>query len=154
MPTLLFAVGAALLIAGPVMIFRGRAGRLQIRQELARQDIVFPPAADLPDTLAGQAGRAVLTGEQARAFADLIGLHVAKATGGRTYSQIVGEWHESGRADEKLTRLRETAFMGETLRGSLLSAYQAWQITTLAVGLGAMLAAIGVTFVMMAATAL
>ena len=154
MPTLLFAVGAALLIAGPVMIVRGRAGRLQIRHELAHQEIVFPPAADLPDALAGYANRPVLTGDQARAFSDLIGLHVSKATGGRTYSQIVGEWHASGRSDEKLTRLRETAFMGETLRGSLLGAYQAWQITNLALGLGALVAAIGFAFVMMAATAL
>jgi hypothetical protein len=154
MSTLLFAVGAVLLVAGPVMIIRARDGRLQIQRELSNQEIVFPPAEDLPEALSAHAGARVVSGDQAKAFADLIGLHVAKATAGRTYSQIVGEWHAAGRADEKLTKLRETAFMGQTLRGSLLGAYQAWQITNLAVGLGALLGAIGLVFVALAATGL
>jgi hypothetical protein len=152
--TLLFAVGAALLAAGAAMIVRAREGRHQIQRELADQEIVFPPAKDLPDALAAHAGARVASGEQARAYAELIGVHVAKATAGRTYSQIVGEWHASGRTDERLTRLRETAFMGHTLRGSLLGAYQAWQITTLTIGLGALLGAIGVVFVALGATGL
>jgi hypothetical protein len=36
----------------------------------------------------------------------------------------------------KLSGERQTAFMGESLRGSLLSAYQAWQVTYLVIGLG------------------
>jgi hypothetical protein len=152
MSSLLFAVGVVLLIAGPVMMVRGRAGRLQIRHELADQEIVFPPADALPDALTQYAGAQVVTGEQAKAFSDLIGLHVAKATGGRTYSQIVGEWQAAGRSDERLNRLRETAFMGQTLRGSLLGAYQAWQITNLVLGLGALLTAVGLVFVALGAT--
>jgi hypothetical protein len=153
MSVLLLAVGVILLLAGPVMIARAGAGRLQIQHELASQQIVFPPADDLPEALARYAGARVVNGEQARAFADLIGLHVTKATAGRTYAEIVGEWHAAGRNDEKLTRLRETAFMGQTLRGSLLGAYQAWQMTNLVLGLGVLLAAIGLVFVSLGATA-
>jgi hypothetical protein len=152
--TLLFAVGATLLVAGAVMIVFGRDGRHQVRRELANQEIVFPAAGDLPDGLVGHAGERVVSGELAKAYAELIGVHVAKATAGRTYAQIAGEWQASGRADERLAKLRETAFMGQTLRGSLLGAYQAWQITTLTIGLGALLGAIGVVFVALAVTGL
>ena len=92
------------------------------------------------------------TGGQARAFSELIASHVVKATEGRTYAQIAEEWQASGRTDERLGRLRETAFMGQTLRGSLLSAYQAWEITTLVAGLGCALTAIGVVFLALGAT--
>lgn len=153
MTTLLVAaVGAALLLAGPVLIGRGAAGRRRIRAELSQQKIVFPDRDDLPPALAEYAGVQVSTGTQAHAFADLIGVHVAKATGGRTYAQVVDEWQAGGRTDERLTRLRETAFMGQTLRGSLLGAYQAWQVAALVVGLGGLLTAIGLAFLALAAT--
>jgi hypothetical protein len=148
---LLFAVGAVLLAAGPVMILRGRAGRGQIQHELAEQRIVFPQVDALPTALTRYAGLQVKTGEQARAFSDLIASHVAQATAGRTYAQIADEWQAGGRTDQRLARLRETAFMGQTLRGSLLSAYQGWQITTLVAGLGCLLTAIGVVFVALGA---
>jgi len=154
MSTLLFAVGGALLVAGAIMVMRGRDGRHQIQRELTDQEIVFPAAGDLPAGLAGHAGERVVSGGQARAYADLIGVHVAKATAGRTYAQIAGEWQASGRTDERLAKLRETAFVGQTLRGSLLGAYQAWQITTLTVGLGALVGAIGVVFVALGVTGL
>jgi hypothetical protein len=149
---LLGAVGAVLLIAGPVMIERGIAGRRRIRAELSQQQIVFPEEGDLPAKLVRYAGVRVSTGTQAEAFADLIGQHVAQATAGRTYSQVVDEWQATGGADERLARLRQTAFMGQTLRGSLLGAYQAWQLGALAIGLGGLLAATGVGFLTLATT--
>jgi hypothetical protein len=149
---MLFAVGAVLLVAGPVMVLQARAGRGQIQRELADQKIVFPPVDDLPTALTRYAGLQVRTGGQARAFSDLIASHVAQATAGRTYAQIADEWQAGDRTDQRLTRLRETAFMGQTLRGSLLGAYQAWQITTLVAGLGCLLAAIGVVFLALGAT--
>jgi hypothetical protein len=54
---LLFAVGAVLLAAGPVMVLRGRAGRGQIQHELAEQVIVFPQVDHLPVPLARFAGQ-------------------------------------------------------------------------------------------------
>lgn len=152
MSALLLVVGAVLLVAGPTMISRGMVGRGQIKQELTDQKIIFAGVHDLPTHLARFAGRQVRTGEHAKAYAEMIGAHVARATGGRTYSEIADEWLAGGRSDERLTRLRETAFMGQTLRGSLLGAYQAWQITTLVIGLGVVLAAIGLVFLVLAAT--
>lgn len=143
---LLGAVGAALMAAGPVMLLRGRQGREEIRTELAAQRITFP-AHGLPDHLAPLAGVSVETGPQAHAYAELIRDHLLQATGGRTYAEITEELHAGGSDDEKLAQLRQTAFMGETLRGSLLSAYQAWHLTTLVTGLGGALTGLGAALV-------
>ncbi|MFB7734440.1 DUF2249 domain-containing protein [Streptomyces sp. NPDC056112] len=138
--------GAALMAAGPVMVLRGGMGRKEIRTELAAQRITFP-AHGLPAHLAALAGRSVETGAQAHAYAELIKEHVSQATGGRTYAEITEELHATGDDDEKLAQLRQTAFMGETLRGSLLSAYQAWHLTTLVMGLGGVLTGLGAALV-------
>jgi hypothetical protein len=132
------------------MIVRGLAGRREIRAELAQQKILFPDGG-LPDRLVRYAGRQVDSGPTARAFAEMIGHHLAAATGGRTYAAIVDEWQAGGRGDERLTKLRETAFVGQTLRGSLLGAYQAWEITALVIGLGTLCCGLGVAFAAMAA---
>lgn len=152
MSALLLGVAAVLLAAGATMIVRGMAGRAMVRQELSTQKIVFPDRDDLPADLARYARAHVRTGEQARAFADLIAAHVAQATGGRTYAEINDEWHAGGRNDERLAGLRETAFTGQAMRSALLGAYQAWQVTTLVIGLGAILAPIGLAFVAIAVT--
>ncbi|MGW0433322.1 hypothetical protein ACWDV4_12395 [Micromonospora sp. NPDC003197] len=49
-----------------------------------------------------------------------------------------------------LPRAREMAFMGQTLRGALLGAYQAWQVTLLVIGLGALFTALGLAFLALA----
>jgi hypothetical protein len=147
---LLTAAGAAMLTAGPVMVARGRGGRAEIRRELRDQKIVFPEAEKLPPDLARHAGAMVATGPQAKAFADMIGSNVRQATGGRTYSEISAEL-ATRRGDERLTALRQTAFMGQTLRASLMSAYQAWQLTTLVIGLGLILMGAGAAMITTAA---
>ncbi|HEX5202263.1 hypothetical protein ACFQS1_38850 [Paractinoplanes rhizophilus] len=149
--TVVFGFTAAiLLVAGPAMIVQGLIGRRTVSRELAQQRISFPAGGDLPAWLHGYAGVAVHTGTQARAFSDLIADHVTKATGGRTYAEIADAWMAAGRTDERLTRLRETAFMGQSLRGALLGAYQAWQITLLVIAVGAAFTVMGVAFLAMA----
>lgn len=143
----LAVAGAALLLAGVVLIAHGLAGRRHVARELAQQRISFPARDALPGPLVRYAGLPVHTGTQARAFSDLIADHLAKATGGRSYAEIADEWQTGGRADERLTRLRETAFMGQSLRGALLGAYQAWQITVLVIGLGLLFLVVGAAFV-------
>ncbi|WP_052721173.1 MULTISPECIES: hypothetical protein [Actinoplanes] len=142
--TLFALVGIALIAAAVIMIAQGLIGRRSVTAELARQRISFP-ADHLPAGLDAYAGRTVRTGTEARAYSTLIGAHVASATGGRTYAEITAEI-QAGDEDEKLSRLRETAFMGETLRGALLGAYQAWQVTLLVIGLGALCLAMGAGF--------
>ncbi|MBG0823179.1 hypothetical protein HS048_20830 [Planomonospora sp. ID91781] len=144
------AVGAAALTAGAVMTARGLQGRGEIRDELIRQKITFP-GKGLPRQLAAQAGRRVETGPQARAFADVIGGNVRQATQGRTYSEVSADLHAAGGQDETLGALRQTAFMGETLRASLMTAYQAWQLTSLTVGLGVVLMGTGAAFITVSA---
>ncbi|GAA2263812.1 hypothetical protein GCM10010415_29310 [Streptomyces atrovirens] len=143
--TLLATVGTALAVAGPVMMLRGRSGRKEIRNELAAQKITFPEHG-LPAALASYAGRSVETGPDAHAYAEFIKGNLALATGGRTYAEITGELHAAG-GDEKLAKLRQTAFMGQSLRASLMSAYQAWHLTTLVTGLGAALTGLGAALV-------
>ena len=142
-PILTGLLAVLLLAAGLTMAARGLAGRRTVMGELADQRISFPADDGLPDGLARFAGVRVRTGEQARAYSDLIAAHVGKATGGRTYAEIADEWLAGGRKDERLARLREVAFMGQTLRGALLGAYQAWQVTMLVIGLGVLFTAIG-----------
>lgn len=143
---LLATVGTALAIAGPIMVLRGRSGRKEIRTELAAQKITFP-GHGLPAELAGYAGRYVESGPEAHAYAEFIKGNLAHATGGRTYAEITAELHATGGDDEKLSKLRQTAFMGQSLRASLMSAYQAWHLTTLVTGLGAALTGLGIAMV-------
>ncbi len=144
--------GFALLIAGPIMIGVGVSGQHQVTDQLKAQQISFPAdaKAGLPAAQAGYAGQQVATGDQAKAFSDMIETHIKEATGGLTYSQVSGKYMAAS-ADKttpaatltKLSGLRQTAFMGESLRGSLLSAYQAWQVTYLVIGLGIAFTGIG-----------
>jgi hypothetical protein len=46
-------------------------------------------------------------------------------------------------ADTRLAGQKQTAFMGESLRGSLMGAYQAWEVTYLVTGLGVAFLGIG-----------
>jgi hypothetical protein len=151
-PVLLYVVGAILVVAGPALVVSGFLGRTQVRRELSDQHIVFPPADDLPAELTRYGGVRVTTGGQARADSTVLGEHGAAATKGRPDAQITDEWQAGGRTDERLGKLRETAFMGNSLRGALLGAYQAWQVTALVAGLGALLAAIGAVFLALGAT--
>jgi len=155
--------GFALLIAGPLMIGVGISGQHQVTDQLTAQQITFPAnaKAGLPTAEAGYAGQQVTTGAQAKAFSDMIETHIKEATGGKTYSQVSAEYMAAS-ADKttpaatltKLSGLRQTAFMGESLRGSLLSAYQAWQVTYLVIGLGAAFTGLGALALLGATVAL
>ena len=144
---LLALAGVALFVAGPVMVYEGFHGQSQIRTELTNQKISFPAKGDksLPANLQSYGGQQVTTGPQAKAYADMVETHVQAATGGKTYSEVSAAWMAGGMKDPTLAQQRQTAFMGESLRGSLMSAYQAWELTWLVIGLGALL--FGLSFV-------
>ena len=144
--------GVALLIAGPIMIGVGISGQHQVTAQLTAQQISFPAnaKAGLPTAEAAYAGRQVTTGPQAKAFSDMIETHIKEATHGQTYSQVsakyiaaVADKNTPAATLATLSNERQTAFMGESLRGSLLSAYQAWEVTYLVEGLGAAFTGIG-----------
>ena len=136
--------GIALIAAGPVMIYEGVHGQHQVKDQLAGQLINFPAKGSpgLPAAEASYAGQQVTTGPQAKAYADMIETHVKEATGGRTYSQVSAAAMAAPN-DTKLAGLKQTAFMGESLRGSLMGAYQAWEVTYLVIGLGVAFTGLG-----------
>jgi hypothetical protein len=146
---ILLAVAAlGLIAAGPIMLYEGVHGQNQVRAELTAQKITFPAkgAAGLPADLQSYGGQTVTTGPQAKAYADMVEEHVLKATGGKTYSEVSAAYLASGSKDATLAAQRQTAFMGESLRGSLMGAYQAWEVTWLVIGLGALFIGLGIVF--------
>ena len=145
---LLAGAALALFVAGPVMVYEGVHGQNQIRTELTNQKITFGAKASLPASLQSYAGQRVTTGPQAKAYADLVETHIKQATGGRTYSEVSAAFMAGGGKDATLGQLRQTAFMGESLRGSLMSAYQAWELSWLVIGIGALF--FGLSFVLAA----
>lgn len=141
---LIAATGIAFLAAGPVMVYEGVHGQHEVTSQLSEQLISFPAAvsAGLPSAQASYAGQQVTTGPQAKAYADMIETHIKEATGGLTYSQVSAK-AMAAPTDTKLAALKQTAFMGESLRGSLMGAYQAWEVTYLVEGLGVAFTGVG-----------
>jgi len=111
-----------------------------VASQLEMQNISFPAEESLPaatkDALAKWADQKVVTGEMARDYSDLYILeHMnasATAVMGKpaTYSEVSGAYMglvRGGSTDTakiaQLADLRQTLFMGNTLRGMLLQAY-------------------------------
>jgi hypothetical protein len=110
-----------------------------VHDQLSAQKIYFPPkgsAALDPQEFPGlqhYAGQQVLTGPQAKAFADeFIAVHLTKAANGQTYSQVSAAALQDP-TNVKLQNQANTLFKGETLRGLLLGdAYAFWTIGQIA----------------------
>jgi hypothetical protein len=145
---LLALAAVALFVAGPVMIYEGVHGQQQVRDQLTAQKIAFPAKGSdgLPKDLQSYGGQSVTTGPQAKAYADMVEVHVKETTGGKTYSEVSNAWMAGGMKDAALGQQRQTAFMGESLRASLMSAYQAWELSWLVIGLGALFFGLGIVF--------
>jgi len=133
-------LAALLLIFGGMLNFGAAFANDSVQTQLANQNISFPIEAGLPsetkDQLLKWAGKQVTTGEMARDYSDLfIWEHMkasATAVMGKpaTYSEVSAEYMSAVRGGSqdaervaKLSELRETLFMGNTLRGMLLEAY-------------------------------
>ena len=131
----------------------------QIRDELTAQQIYFPGAdqikaggaldpAEFPQEIRDQAGNQVADGNQARIYAnDFIARHLEGVAKGQTYSQVSNaaialqaKINATAKDDPKYAAMqaqlatlngqKQTLFMGETLRSSLLNAYGWWTIGT------------------------
>lgn len=130
-----------------------------VASQLEMQNISFPAEEALPvatkNALAKWAGQKVVTGEMARDYSDLYILEHMKASAtavmGKpaTYSEVSGAYMglvRGGSTDTakiaQLGDLRETLFMGNTLRGMLLEAYAFGTMGTIA-GYGAIAAFLG-----------
>lgn len=125
-------VGAVLLMASGGLFYANSFVHTQVNDQLASEKIVFPaadskslaalPAADKAE-VSKYAGQTVLTGVQAKVFADnYIAVHVKTIGGGKTYSELSSQ-AQLAPNDTKLAGQVATVFKGETLRGLLLNAY-------------------------------
>jgi hypothetical protein len=139
---LLLAV--VLLVAGGLLTWASSFIGGQVHDQLAMQDITMPAKASLETpaqhkALDKYAGQKLTTGPQAKAFADhYILVHMNAASGGKTYEQVSGEFiqlsdaEKASPAGQQMGQLRQTLFMGNTLRGLLLYGYAFATIGTIA----------------------
>ena len=150
------AVAAVLLIAGGLLTWANAFIGDQVHDQLVMQDITMPEGDALGgladedvSALEKYAGSALDTGPEAKAYADhYILAHMNSASDGRTYQQVSGEFlalDDEAKASEEgqaLAGLRQTLFMGNTLRGLLLYGYAFATMGTIA-GFAAIAAFVG-----------
>jgi hypothetical protein len=135
-----FALAAFLFVAAGLLNWGATFANDSVKTQLENQNISFPAAETMPeatkDQLSKWAEQKVTTGEMARDYSDLyIWEHmkassIAVAGVPLTYSEASGKYMGMIRGGtgtpEEITKyadLRETLFMGNTLRGMLLQAY-------------------------------
>jgi hypothetical protein len=133
--------------AGALLMWGSNFAEDYVHDELSSQNVVFPDADSLREDgradLVHFAGQKVTNGDEAEAYASLIGTHMEAIAGGLTYAEIddrgaaqaVTDAQESGASPEEIAELQATAnqlkgqrdslFRGETLRGLLLTSF-AW----------------------------
>lgn len=146
-------LGIGALAVGGVMLWLGGFVQSNIRDELVAQQITFSPADALTAEeraipgMVENAGLPLTTGNQAKVYSELIGLHMsesAKSAGypGAAYAtlgdaqrelraavaaaQASGDEEAIAAAQAELTavtNLRNTMMNGSNLRGNLLAAY-------------------------------
>jgi hypothetical protein len=129
-----------LLIAGGLLTWGANFATSNVHDQLAQQEITFPPAAAFEHAQVGSeitpsmipsvsqyAGQALTTGEQAKVYAnDFIAVHLNEIGGGKTYAQLSSEAMAlpKGSAEYAAAEAKvQTVFQGTTLRGLLLEAY-------------------------------
>jgi len=123
-------VAAVLLVVGGLMTWASNFVGDNVRTQLSAQNIYFPQAGSdqlndpkVKPYLEQYAGQQLLTGQQAKAYADhYIKVHLDEATGGKAYSEL-STISRTNPDDQKAKALVDLAFRGETLRGLLLNAY-------------------------------
>ena len=135
-----FGLSAFLLVLAGLLNWGATFAQDSVKSQLENQNISFPAAEAMPpatkDQLTKWAGMQVTTGEMARDYADLYiwehmkGSAIAVTGKPATYSEVSGTYMglvRGGSTDvatiTKYADLRQTLFMGNTLRGMLLQAY-------------------------------
>jgi hypothetical protein len=125
-----------LLVAGGLLTWGHSFVASNVHNQLARQEITFPPTAAFAHAKAGTeitpsmipsvsqyAGQPLLTGAQAKVYADdFIAVHLSEMPYGGVYSKISSAALATPN-NTKLKALEQTSFQGTTLRGLLLEAY-------------------------------
>jgi hypothetical protein len=139
-------VTAVLLVAAGLLMWAGSFANSTVAQQLADQRITMPSGAAIADPqikpyLEQYAGQPMTTGAQAQAYADhFIKVHMNAASQGKTYGEVSADYTaltKNPNADPAAVKaaadLRQTMFMGDSLRGMLLNAYAFGTLGTIAV---------------------
>jgi hypothetical protein len=112
-----FVAGAVLILFGAAAIYMGVDGRNTVRDSLKDEMVFFSEAADedaATDKYASQwYGEQVTTGEQARAFAQIMRSHQLEGTEGLTYAQMGRFIAKANPDDPKGTSDEEAALTDE-----------------------------------------
>ena len=132
-------VTVVLVVAGSLLMWGYHFANSNVHDQLAEQQIFFPakgsPAlapATIGPYLDKYAGQQLLTGAQAKAYADhFIGVHVQEIAGGKTYAQVSTAL-QADPTNATLKAQQQSLFQGQTLRGLLLEAYAFWQMGQIA----------------------
>ena len=137
-----FALAAILLAAGGLLLWGSTYTHNMVHNQLAAQQIFFPPKAAFAHPKAGTeitpsmipsvsqyAGQQLVTGQQAESYADnFIAVHITNMTGGKTYAQLsAASLAQPNNA--KLAGQVAVVFKGETLRSMLLNAFGWWKVS-------------------------
>jgi hypothetical protein len=136
---------AGLMVVGILAVVGGNYDKQVVHDQLAPQKIFFPPAgsAALLPGVKQYAGQQLLTGSQARAYANnFINVHLSKIAGGQTYSQV-STAALAAPTNTTLATEKATLFQGETLRGLLLGAWGWAMIGSIATLAGIILILLG-----------
>src|SRR5947209_7899526 len=137
-----FALAAVLFAAGGLLIWSSAYTHNMVHNQLAAQQIYFPPQSAFAHPKAGgeitpsmvpsvsqYAGQQLVTGQQAESYADnFIAVHITSMTGGQTYAQLSAKALANPN-DTKLAGQVATVFKGETLRSILLNAFGWWKVS-------------------------
>jgi hypothetical protein len=137
-----FALSAILFVAGGLLLWGSTYTHNMVHNQLAAQQIYFPPKAAFAHPKAGTeitpsmipsvsqyAGQQLVTGQQAQSYADnFIAVHITNMTGGKTYAQLSSAALANPN-DTKLAGQVATVVKGETLRSMLLNAFGWWKVS-------------------------
>jgi hypothetical protein len=129
-------VVVVLVVAGGLMLWGNSYVDSNVHNQLAEQQIFFPPKAAFAHPVAGSeitaamipsvsqyAGQQLLNGAQAEAYADhFIAIHLSEMPYGGVYSKVSAAARAAPK-NPQLAALEGTSFQGTTLRGLLLEAY-------------------------------
>ena len=135
-----FGITVILFVGAGLLNWGASFAQDSVKSQLDNQNISFPAAAEMPEATKAQLAKwsemKVTTGEMARDYSDLYiwehmkGASIAAVGKPSTYSEVSGMYMgltRGGSTDTaqiaKLGDLRQTLFMGNTLRGMLLTAY-------------------------------
>jgi len=135
-----FGITVILFVAAGLLNWGASFAQDSVKNQLDNQNISFPAAEAMPEATKAQLAKwsemKVTTGEMARDYSDLYiwehmkGASMAAVGKPSTYSEVSGMYMgltRGGSTDTaqiaKLGDLRQTLFMGNTLRGMLLTAY-------------------------------